>query len=124
MDGYVTKALGECNIVARMTDNGKITGYIVDGEVSPLEFNITERARNRLPSWLPMPYGLLSGAAHGRPWMTDRARTVSRGGEGLVGEAATVMTAIMVVMASLEMCLKSLQGYFGYELDAALRAVP
>lgn len=30
------------------------------------------------------------------------------------------MTAIMVVMASLEMCLKSLQGYFGYELDAAL----
>jgi hypothetical protein len=120
IDDYVTKALADCGIQARRSASGKITGYIVDGEASNLDFKITERARNRLPEWLPMPYGLLSGVAHGRPWMTNSARTVSKDGEGLVGEAATVMTAIMIVMASMEMCLRSLQGYFGYELDAAL----
>ncbi|MDX3592213.1 hypothetical protein PV749_13925 [Streptomyces sp. ID03-2B] len=117
---YVRKALAECNIVARTSTSGKITGYIVDGEVSNLDFVITERAKSSLPSWLPMPYGLLSGAAHSRPWMTNRARTMSKDGSGLVGEAATVMTAIMVAMASMEMCLRIFQGYFGYELDAAL----
>ncbi|MFD0210824.1 hypothetical protein ACFVH9_17225 [Streptomyces hirsutus] len=120
VDDYVTKALADCGIEARRGASGKITGYIVDGEASNLDFNITERARNRLPEWLPMPYGLLSGVAHGRPWMTDRARIASKGKEGLVGEAATVMTAVMIVMASMDMCLRSLQGYFGYELDAAL----
>jgi hypothetical protein len=120
VDDYVTKALAECGIEARRSAAGKITGYIVDGEASNLDFNITERARSRLPEWLPMPYGLLSGAAHGRPWMTDRARTVSKDKDGLVGEAATVMTAIMIVMASMEMCLRDLQRCFGYELDAVL----
>lgn len=119
VDAYVTRALEECNIVARRNDKDKLTGYTVDGEVSSLDFNITDRARSRLPSWIPMPYGLLSGAAHSRPWMTDRARTQSKDGD-LVGEAATVLTAITVVMASMEMCLRDLQGYFGYELDAAL----
>lgn len=119
VDDYVTKALADCGIAARQSASGKITGYIVDGEASNLDYKITDRARNRLPEWLPMPYGLLSGAAHGRPWMTNRARNVLKDEEGLVGEAATVMTAIMIVMASMEMCLRSLQGYFGYELDAA-----
>ncbi|MFD0024515.1 hypothetical protein [Streptomyces sp. NPDC058382] len=120
VDDYVTKALADCGIEARRSKAGKITGYIVDGEASNLDFNITERVRSRLPEWLPMPYGLLSGAAHGRPWMTNRARTVSKDQDGLVGEAATVVTAIMVAMASMEMCLRDLQGCFGYELDAAL----
>ncbi|MFE7183151.1 hypothetical protein [Streptomyces erythrochromogenes] len=120
VDAYVTKALEACDIIARRNDKNRLTGYIVDGEVSNLDFNITDRARNRLPEWMPMPYGLLSGAAHGRPWMTDRARTMSKDGERLVGEAATVMTAVMVVMASMEMCLRDLQGYLGYELDTAL----
>ncbi|MFE7361489.1 hypothetical protein [[Kitasatospora] papulosa] len=80
LDVYVTKALDECNIVPRRSASGKITGYVVDGEVSNLDYNITERARNSLPDWIPMPYGLLSGAAHGRPWMTDRARRLGRRG--------------------------------------------
>ncbi|TDU69198.1 hypothetical protein EDD91_7858 [Streptomyces sp. KS 21] len=68
-----------------------------------------------------MPYGLLSGAAHSRPWMTDRARkTGADTGSGLVGEAATVMTALMVAMASLEMSLKAWQGYFGLDLGETL----
>ncbi|MEU5218493.1 hypothetical protein AB0G79_20160 [Streptomyces sp. NPDC020807] len=120
VDAYVTKALDECNIVARHNAKGKLTGYSADSEVSPLDYNITERAKGRLPSWMPMPYGLLSGAAHSRPWMTNRARVVAEDGSGLVGEAATVMTAVMVAMASMEMCLRALQGYFGYALDTAL----
>jgi hypothetical protein len=119
LDIYVTQALDECDLTVRRSANGRITGYILDGEVSSLDYNITERARNSLPSWLPMPYGLLSGAAHSRPWMTDRARVVAKD-SGLVGEAATVMTAVMVAMASLEMCLKTWQGYFGFELNTKL----
>lgn len=120
LDVYVTKALDECNIVARRSASEKITGYVVDGEVSNLDYNITERARNSLPDWIPMPYGLLSGAAHSRPWMTDRARRQGNEEDGLVGEAATVMTALMVSMASLEMGVKSWQGYFGLDLAADL----
>ncbi|WP_457492440.1 hypothetical protein [Streptomyces sp. P5_D11] len=120
LDAYVTQALDDCNAVVRKSAKGKTTGYVVDGEDSNLDYNITDQARDRLPEWLPMPYGLLSGAAHSRPWMTDRARARGNEGDGLVGEAATVMTALMVAMASLEMGVKSWQGYFGLDLDAAL----
>lgn len=119
LDVYVTQALGECNVTARRSANGRITGYEVDGEFAPLDYNITERARGRLPDWIPMPYGLLSGAAHGRPWMTDRARALGEEGN-LVGEAATVMAALQVVMAALEMGLKDWQGYFKLDLDLEL----
>jgi hypothetical protein len=122
LDAYVTQALADCNAVERRNANGKLTGYIVDDEVASLDYNITERAATALPSWLPMPYGLLSGAAHGRPWMTGRARSVTPGADGrLVGEAATVMTALMVVAASLEMSLHAWQGYFGVDLSETLR---
>ncbi|WP_228181656.1 hypothetical protein [Streptomyces anulatus] len=120
LDAYVMAALDECGIQARRNASGKITGYEVDGEHSNLDYNITGRTRERLPTWLPMPYGLLSGAAHGRPWMTDRARSLAGEGADLVGEAATVMTALMVGMASLEMGLKSWQRYFGFDLDQVI----
>ncbi|WP_333734810.1 hypothetical protein [Streptomyces sp. IBSBF 3010] len=120
LDAYVTQALDECNAVARRSANGKITGYVIDGEGSNLDYNITGRTRDRLPEWLPMPYGLLSGAAHGRPWMTDRARALGSEGGELVGEAAMVMTALMATMASLEMGVRTWQGYFGFDLDAVL----
>ncbi|MFF9394215.1 hypothetical protein [Streptomyces griseoluteus] len=120
LSAEITRALADCDINARLSASGKVTGYVVDGEVSNLDYIITERVRSRLPNWIPMPYGLLSGAAHGRPWMTDRARRMGRETGGLVGEAATVMTAIMVAMASLEMGLRTWQGYFGFDFDTDL----
>ncbi|WP_331739801.1 hypothetical protein OG590_39090 (plasmid) [Streptomyces goshikiensis] len=121
MDAYVTRALAEAKVVERRNAKGTLVGYEVDGDTAPLDFSITERARTALPSWIPMPYGLLSGAAHSRPWMTDRARMAGMDtGSGLVGEAATVMTALMVAMASLEMSLRAWQGYFGCDLGETL----
>lgn len=120
-DAYVTQALADAKAMERHNTKGKLVGYTVDGETANLDFVITERARIALPTWIPMPYGLLSGAAHSRPWMTDRARkTGAHTGSGLVGEAATVMTALMVAMASLEMSLKAWQGYFGLDLGETL----
>ncbi|MFH9038488.1 hypothetical protein ACH4FA_03815 [Streptomyces sp. NPDC017966] len=116
LEAYVTTTLDECNVVARHSASGRITGYMVDGEVADLDYNITMRARNSLPSWLPMPYGLLSGAAHGRPWLTHRGLDLGKETGGVAGEAATVMAALMVVMASLEMGLKAWQDYFGLDL--------
>ncbi|MFF5424744.1 MULTISPECIES: hypothetical protein [unclassified Streptomyces] len=121
LDAYITKAFEECNIVARTNTSGKITGYIVDGAVANLDYNITDRTASRLPEWIPMPYGLLSGAAHGRPWMTDRARHIGEGTGALVGEAATVVAALQAVMAALEMGVRTWQGYFGLTLEARLR---
>ncbi|WP_285530382.1 hypothetical protein [Streptomyces lavendulae] len=121
MDAYVTRALAEAKVLERRNAKGTLVGYEVDGDTATLDFSITERARTALPSWIPMPYALLSGAAHSRPWMTDRARkTAMDTGSALVGEAATVMTALMVAMASLEMSLRAWQGYFGCDLGEIL----
>ncbi|MFK0223939.1 hypothetical protein ACIQWN_37900 [Streptomyces vinaceus] len=121
MDTYVTRALKDAKVLECHNAKGTLVGYKVDGAAASLDFSITERARTALPAWIPMPYGLLSGAAHSRPWMTDRARkTGMNAGSGLVGEAATVMTALMVAMASLEMSLKAWQGYFGCDLAETL----
>ncbi|MFF0649372.1 hypothetical protein ACFYVV_37870 [Streptomyces tendae] len=120
LSAEITRALADCDISEKRGARRKVTGHVVDGEVSNLDYVITERVRDRLPAWIPMPYGLLSGAAHGRPWMTDRARRIGDEDGGLVGEAATVMTAIMVVMASLEMGLRTWQGYFGFDLGSDL----
>ncbi|MET8973124.1 hypothetical protein [Streptomyces hydrogenans] len=120
LNAYVTKALEDCNIIARTNGGGEITGYVVDGQTSTLDYNITNRSRTRLPGWMPMPYGLLSGAAHGRPWMTDRARLLGEETGTLVGEAATVVAALQVAMASMEMGVKAWQGYFGFSFEADL----
>ncbi|MDX3233226.1 hypothetical protein [Streptomyces sp. ME19-01-6] len=121
LDAYVTQSLADANVVQRHNAKGKLVGYEVDGESAGLDYNITERVASALPSWLPTPYGLLSGAAHSRPWMTNRARNLAAGSDDrLVGEAATVMTALMVVMASLEMSLVAWQGYFGFDLTEPL----
>ncbi|KAA0924256.1 hypothetical protein [Streptomyces apricus] len=118
LDAYVTQALADANVSERSNAQGRITGYEVDGEVSSLDYKITDRAKAALPSWVPMPYAILSGAAHGRPWMTGSTRRGADETDGaLVGEAATVMTALMVVMASLEMCLAAWQGFFGADLN-------
>jgi len=122
LDAYITQALTDVGAVERLNPKGKLIGYEVDQEKAALDFNITEHAVHALPSWLPMPYGLLSGAAHGRPWMTDRARRLAEGtGQRLTGEAATVMTAVMTVMASLEMSVTVWQGYFGVDMSETLR---
>ncbi len=95
-------------------------GYEVDGEKSGLDINITEEAK-AMPSHMPAPYRILSGAAHGRPWMTNRARMLAEDSEDdLVGEAATVMTAVAVVAGALETALKAWRDYFGLNLGDTL----
>lgn len=117
---YVLAALRDVGAVERKNSQGRLIGYEVDGENSGLDINITEQAK-AMPSHLPAPYRILSGAAHGRPWMTGRARELARDSEDdLVGEVATVMTAVVVVAGALETALKAWRDYFGLDLGDAL----
>ncbi|MDX3712744.1 hypothetical protein PV733_28155 [Streptomyces europaeiscabiei] len=117
---YVLTALGDVGAVERTNPQGRLIGYEVDGEKSGLDINITEEAK-AMPSHLPAPYRILSGAAHGRPWMTNRARMLAEdSNDDLVGEAATVMTAVAVVTGALETALKAWRDYFGLDLGDSL----
>ncbi|MFI8768899.1 hypothetical protein ACIGN6_28880 [Streptomyces sp. NPDC053792] len=114
---YVDRALADVGAVERTNNNGRLIGFEVDGEKAALDINFTEAAA-ALPSYLPAPYRLLSGAAHGRPWMIGRAGELTQGtGASLVGEAATVMTAVMAVYGSLETALSAWGGYFGMDFS-------
>lgn len=117
---YVLTALRDVGAVERTNSQGRLIGYEVDGEKSGLDINITEEAK-AMPSHLPAPYRILSGAAHGRPWMTNRARMLAEDSEeDLVGEAATVMTAVAVVAGALETALKVWRDYVGLDLGDSL----
>jgi hypothetical protein len=85
-----------------------------------MDHKIAAQARAFLPSWAAGAYPLLSGAAHGRPWMIARGRSAD--GEW-AGEAATVMAAVMTVMGSLESGVAAWAGYFGHDVSAALSAM-
>ncbi|WP_030459420.1 hypothetical protein [Kitasatospora sp. NRRL B-11411] len=97
--------------------NGKLLGHMVGTEYAPLDFVISTQIKAFLPHWALGSYPLLSGAAHGRPWMIARGRTDS--GEWR-GEAATVMAAVMVVMGALESGVSALGEYLGIDTTAAL----
>ncbi|WP_406408227.1 hypothetical protein OG923_06855 [Streptomyces halstedii] len=117
---YVLTALRDVGALERTNAQGRLIGYEVDGEKSGMDINITAEAK-ALPSHLPAPYRILSGAAHGRPWMTNRARMLAEDSEDdLVGEAATVMTAVVVVAGALETALKAWRDYFGLNLGDTL----
>lgn len=117
---YVLTALSDVGALERTNTQGRLIGYEVDGEKASLDINITEEAKAMPPS-MPAPYRILSGAAHGRPWMTGRARELARDTEeDLVGEAATVMTAVMVVGGALETALKTWRDYLGLDLGDTL----
>ncbi|MET7983032.1 hypothetical protein [Streptomyces sp. NPDC005281] len=117
---YVEDALRKCQAVERHNKPGKLIGYSFGSESAPLDINITERAAKAMPSWLPAPYRLTSGAAHNRPWMINRGKDLAEG-DGLAGEAATVMAAVMVAMGSVETVIRAFGGYFGVDLSEALR---
>ncbi|MFH8566856.1 hypothetical protein [Streptomyces sp. NPDC017993] len=116
--GLVDVGATECS-----NPNGRVVGYEVDHERAGLDINLTEEAK-ALPAYLLVPYRVLSGAAHGRPWMTGRARELAQGtGEPLAGEAATVMHAVMAVIGSLETALVAWQDYCGADLSDTLQGL-
>ncbi len=100
--------------VARLDRSKRVTGYAVDGESARLDHRIGEQTRLFLPSWAQASYPLLSGAAHGRPWMIARARS----GAGWEGEAATVMAAVMTVAGALESGIATRSGYLNLDVGA------
>lgn len=117
---YALTALRAVGALERTNAQGRLIGYEVDGEKSGLDINITEEAK-AMPSHLPAPYRILSGAAHGRPWMTGRAQELAQDSDDdLMGEAATVMTAVVVVAGALETALKTWRDYFGLDLGDTL----
>ncbi|MEU9349279.1 hypothetical protein AB0D74_49620 [Streptomyces sp. NPDC048278] len=119
MKAYVEDCLRKCQASERRNVRDKLIGYSVDGEDAPMDLNITERAARAMPSWLPAPYRLTSGAAHNRPWMLDRARIVA-GGAGLAGEAATVMAASMVAIGAVETVVRIFGEFFGLDMSSVL----
>ncbi|WP_327074398.1 hypothetical protein OG196_31645 [Kitasatospora purpeofusca] len=92
----------------------KVIGYEIDGEYAPLNHGITDQSRLLLPDWAAGSYPLLSGAAHGRPWMIARARSAS----GWNGEAATVLAAVTTVLGALESAVATFGGYFNTDIGA------
>ncbi|MGW4201696.1 hypothetical protein [Streptomyces sp. NPDC004726] len=94
----------------------RLIGYSVDGQDAPLDHTISSQIASFLPPWAATPYPLLSGAAHGRPWMISRARSEN----GLEGEAATVMAAVLVVMGSMESGIAIWGSYFGVDVTELL----
>lgn len=120
MLAYVEDALQKCQATERRNPKGKLVGYSFGSESEPLDINITQRATKVMPDWLPAPYRLTSGAAHNRPWMIGRARDLA-GGEGLMGEAATVMAAVMVSMGAIETVVRVFGEYFGVDVSEALQ---
>ncbi|MEU1520433.1 hypothetical protein ABZ490_51490 [Streptomyces sp. NPDC005811] len=117
---YVKDCLQKCQASERHNASGKLIGYVIDGETAAMDMNITERASKAMPSWLPAPYRLTSGAAHNRPWMIGRARNTAGDG-GLVGEAATIMAAAMVAMGAVEAVVDAFGEYFGVDVSEGLR---
>ncbi|MEV4888208.1 hypothetical protein AB0K48_02300 [Nonomuraea sp. NPDC055795] len=109
-------------IVEKKTQRSKkvIKGYRVDGAYAPLDFTISERINAFMPSWVPpSSYSLLSGAAHSRPWVINRARTEQP--DEWAGEAATVMTAAVIALGALDAALATWSGFFGVNVEAALK---
>jgi len=100
----------------RQDRRGRVMGYSVDGEYAPMDHKIGAQIKAFLPAWGAGVYPLLSGAAHGRPWMIVRGRTSG----DWAGEAATVLTAVIAVMGSLEAGLASWAAYLGADVTAAL----
>ncbi|MFF7763144.1 hypothetical protein [Streptomyces griseorubiginosus] len=116
MLAYVEDCLQKCQAVERHDRRGKINGYSFGSESAALDLNITERATAVMPNWLPAPYRLTSGVSHNRPWMIGRARDLA-GGNGLAGEAATVMAAVMVALGSIEVTVNAFGKYFGVDVS-------
>ena len=100
--------------VPRLDRSRRVTGYAVDGESAPGDHKIGGQTRLVLPEWARTSYPLLSGAAHGRPWMIARARS----GDGWAGEAATVMAAVMTVAGALESGTATRSGYLNLDAGA------
>lgn len=120
MLAYVQDCLRKCQATERRNGNGKLIGYSIDSESAPLDINITERAAQAMPTWLPAPYRLTSGAAHNRPWMIGRAKDLA-GGDGLAGEAATVVAAVMVAMGAIETVVHAFGEFFGVDVRDGLQ---
>ncbi|WP_327072075.1 hypothetical protein OG196_00010 [Kitasatospora purpeofusca] len=109
--------LDDADAVERRDRNGRnVIGYSIDGEYAPLDHKIGPQIKAFMPEWSADAYPLLSGAAHGRPWMIARARKP----DGWGGEAATVMAAIMVVMGAIEAGITVWGGYVGANVDKTL----
>lgn len=106
--------------VERLDRRGRVIGYTIDGQHAPLDHKIGAQTKAFLPEHAGGAYALLSGAAHGRPWMIARGR-VANG--NWVGEAATVMTAVIAVMGSLESGVSAWADYLGVDASAALSAM-
>jgi len=120
MLAYVEDALQKCQATERRNGQGKLIGYSFGSESASMDINITERATKVMPDWLPAPYRLTSGAAHNRPWMIGRAKDLA-GGDGFVGEAATVVAALMVAFGSIEVAVGVIGEYFGMDVTDALQ---
>ncbi|MBA2897751.1 hypothetical protein [Nonomuraea soli] len=101
----------------RHTDKGK-KGYLVDGAFAPRDPKISSLISSFLPKWLPRDgtYSLLSGAAHARPWLLKQAQP--HGHSGWEGEAAMLVTAVIVVAGGMSAALSAWCGYCGGDAEA------
>lgn len=106
----------DADAVERLDRRNRVIGFSVDGEYAPLDHKIGAQAKAFLPDWAADAYPLLSGAAHGRPWMIARARSAGE----WAGEAATVMAAVVTVMGAVESGIKAWGDYFGTDVSQAL----
>ncbi|MCX5235464.1 hypothetical protein OG824_09545 [Streptomyces prunicolor] len=106
--------------VQQFNRSGRLIGYTVDGESAPLDHSISAEIKAFLRPWSTSSYPLVSGAAHGRPWMISRGRSADG---SWAGEAATVMAALITVMGSLEAGVEAGGAYLGRDVSAVLVAM-
>jgi hypothetical protein len=89
-------------------------------ERAQADLNMTYETTRLLNGSLPgEPYRLLSGASHARPWLLRRVATEENG--RFTGQTATLATAVVTSLLSLEAWADCWSGYFGIEMDAASR---
>ncbi|MEU6368299.1 hypothetical protein ABZ876_21765 [Streptomyces sp. NPDC046931] len=106
--------------VQQVNRRGRLTGYTVDGESAPLDHSISAEIKAFLPPWSTSSYPLVSGAAHGRPWMIARGRSADG---SWAGEAATALAALITVMGALEAGVDAWGAYLGRDVSAVLVAM-
>lgn len=103
--------------IQQVNRRGRLTGYTVEGESAPLDHSISAEIKAFLPPWSTSSYSLVSGAAHGRPWMIARGRSADG---SWAGEAATVLAALITIMGALEAGVDAWGSYLGRDVSAVL----
>jgi hypothetical protein len=105
------------------------TTVSLDGASTPVNLNVTARAKLLMPPDAPEPYRLASGAVHARPWFLS-GNAIEQDGEWSTSWA-TVVSAVVIAAHSARGGVQSLCSYLGLdddqarcgEIDATLRTL-